>query len=125
MSDAAKRAVAWEGWRWMAGMRTTDGWRLALLQSDGKWLAVNERTSSASARVDVAGALPDLDDAATLGCLLHLVREAWGEPGLAAVVEDRHGLLWEVRWRCDWPDALNVVEHSEAEALVAALEAAP
>jgi len=73
---------------------------------------------------------PDLDDPATLGCLLALVREAWGSPHI--------GLLWfeaddglhvcsVTRERADlWESVRIVAEAStEAAALVAALEAAP
>ena len=71
--------------------------------------------------------LPDLTDPATLGCLLHLVREAWGEPG-AYVHHDRPerrepGRPWEL-WFGDGSNVVGVFP-TEAEALVAALEAAP
>jgi hypothetical protein len=49
--------------------------------------------------------LPDLRDPATLGCVLALVRDVWGRPTLSAVR------------RYFWGE-------TEAEALVAALEAA-
>lgn len=81
---------------------------------------------------------PDLTDHATLGCLLALVREAYGDPSLYVRLSDTtrqsDGVrAWEVlgwldpsrspdgrggSWR-GWGYA------SEAEALVAALEAAP
>lgn len=65
----------------------------------------------------VGRAIPDLTDPATLGCLLALVREAWGAPD--AVVYREEG-WWEWSWyNPDWG------YRSEAEALVAALEAAP
>jgi len=70
--------------------------------------------------------IPDLDDPATLGCLLHLVREAWVQP--TAYVEIREGrsrvcatygteatIALGPRWTIG----------GEAHALVAALEAAP
>lgn len=64
-------------------------------------------------------ALPDLTDPATLGCLLALVREAWGDPA-AHVVPDGD---WHVYG--DMPETEYGIGDSEAEALVAALEAAP
>jgi len=60
-------------------------------------------------------ALPDLTDPATLGCLLALVREAWGDRYLCASLSPRK--LWMVD---GWS-----LHDTEAEALVAALEAAP
>jgi len=67
--------------------------------------------------------VPDLDDPATLGCLLALVREAWGDPSMYA--QDRGPDGWWV-WQSP-ANAGTVARHwpSEAEALIAALEAAP
>ncbi len=84
-----------------------------------------------SARVTVGGlpgdlptmrdgtiALPDLTDPATLGCLLALVREAWGTEYVHARKSERG---WEVcRGSSEWYHG-----ETEAEALVAALEEAP
>jgi hypothetical protein len=63
--------------------------------------------------------LPDVTDAATLGCLLALVREAYGDPWLYARV-DPEKVLWYVVTASGaaW-------SKTEAEALVAALESAP
>jgi hypothetical protein len=79
-----------------------------------------------------ADALPDLTDAATVGCLLALVRAAWG----CAVVtspeydyddeEARQGAN-VIGWRTIETAGWWMVGEgaSEAEALVAALEGAP
>lgn len=66
---------------------------------------------------------PDLSDPATLGCLLHLVREAYGDRSLQANDAGEYDMLhWHVfigpTFACTGHD-------TEAEALVAALEAAP
>jgi hypothetical protein len=63
--------------------------------------------------------VPDLSDPATLGCLLALVREAWGKPDLHTRPE---GSRWRM-WSFEWPSSM--LHPTEAEALVAALEAAP
>jgi hypothetical protein len=67
-----------------------------------------------------AGALPDLTDPATLGCLLALVREAWNDQ--RAYIRASFG--WEhITDYCveKWPPG----GETEAEALVAALKSAP
>ena len=65
------------------------------------------------------GSLPNLSDPATLGCLLYLVREAWGRDTWV-----QH----EDEWTC-FVVLDNQLDHycgtSEAEALVVALLAAP
>jgi hypothetical protein len=82
------------------------------LDDGGRWLIHRPRQD----------AVPDLSDPATLGCLLALVREAWGDPWLCVVGEP------ETSWRLDAVTAAVSDLHSfatEAEALVAALESAP
>lgn len=122
----SRRVVTSPGWRWMPGMKVYEGFRVT--ESYEKFMFAVDR--------------PDLTDAATLGCLLALVRKAWRCP--AAYVRQSttrrvsDGVLaWEV---CDlYLDAeacraLGVPREgsvgswghgSEAEALVAALESAP
>jgi hypothetical protein len=101
MSDLAKRAVACRHWRWMPGMLIDDGTRLSAPLPHRMLAALD--------------ALPDLTDPATLGCLLALVREAWGRPGAVCACIPSDAL-----WRC-----CGEYGATEAEALVAALEAAP
>jgi hypothetical protein len=121
----ARRAVSCKGWRWMPGM--ADLWGGRVREGDG---------------IDRVHALPDLTDPATLGCLLALVREAWRCPTVyvrqSRVRRVSDGVLaWEVKnlWldaeacRCLGIERQGGVQSwghaSEAEALVAALEAAP
>jgi len=69
------------------------------------------------------GWLPDLTDPATLGCLLALVREAWGDQHLHV---GRRIAGWGV-WTSQstpLPECVGKGD-TEAEALVAALDAAP
>jgi hypothetical protein len=98
----ARRAVACRGWRWMPGM--ADCWGGRVREGDG---------------LDRATAFPDLTDPATLGCLLALVREAHGQTTLSPVNGGKR--CW---FLADFGTTALQGE-SEAELLVAALEAAP
>jgi hypothetical protein len=122
MTELARRAVACKGWRWMPGMRLTSGevvtsveygatGQLLGLHLHGRWVAGRK----------ASGYLPDLDDPATVGCLLALVREAWGDPTLHVWYSRQLG-LWIVSVN---GQEIGVQEDTEAEVLVAALEAAP
>lgn len=76
--DLAERAVACKHWRWMPGM--------AVLRCAPGTPAHGHRqprvddecvTYEQALNVHI---MPDLSDPATLGCLLHLVRERWQLP---------------------------------------------
>lgn len=73
---------------------------------------------------EVSTILPDLRDSATLGCLLLLVREAWKSPVAQVSPSLPDGNLWSCYINDEAEDRL-FRERTEAEALVAALEAAP
>ena len=112
----ASRAVACRGWRWMPGMLTTDGFRICRVDADGyKFGYLTEYSYAHTVEGDV---LPDLQDHATLGCVLALVREAHGRRCYTQAV----GGYWAVQ-NDDTEQAWGA-EATEAEALVAALEAA-
>lgn len=117
----SRRAVACPKWRLMPGMLTDEGRRVMQVWPDNlgiKWSHLLDNRV-----VRDADALPDLTDPATLGCLLALVREAWGEP-LLGVAFDFDGGDWLVR---PWNRSLlwQGEGATEAEALVSALERAP
>ena len=97
-----RRAVACKGWRWMPGMLGA-----------GTGLRLDEMTQHWEAEI------PDLSGPATMGCLLELVREAWGDP-LAHVAPVAGG--WRLWLELDLSVFFDGA--TEAEALVAALEAA-
>lgn len=138
----ARRAIACPAWRWMPGMLVMSDPTAVprvigspIWPSDlrarvtsavlGRWFGVGEfcvdhpdaehETMSGD---DLPGTLPDLSDPATLGCVLALVREAWSKPDLHARPE---GSRWRM-WSFEWPSSM--LHPTEAEALVAALEAA-
>jgi hypothetical protein len=124
-TELAKRAVACKHWRWMPGMlikADEEVDRICIAWEDG----MLECRDIEIIGDQIADVLPDLDDPATLGCLLALVREAYGLPIWVRnrfVVMGGHDICW-----CDGPHSTAILINnadSEAEALVAALEAAP
>ena len=127
IEQLARRAVACKRWRWMPGMLTEKGLRVIQRDRDGyvvwyyqdKWYIAEL----------VPGTRPDLTDPATLGCLLGLVREAWGPT--ASVSVNLSG-FWAVGGATVLKGKgkgssinLGIWKNSELEALVAALEVAP
>ncbi|NBW13110.1 MAG: hypothetical protein EBR82_34325, partial [Caulobacteraceae bacterium] len=79
---------------------------------------------------NVPDIFPDLSDPATIGCLLALVREAWPAGEATTNVhanyspERGHYRQWSCYY-CTGGDWRQALADTEAEALVAALEAAP
>ena len=112
----ARRAVACKGFRWLPGMLTDKGLRVVTVNEEHRYLHVHP----GSLLLPTQGyALPDLADAATIGCLLALVREAHGSL-LASMVNERTN-----RWAMFFLGGPVVHGSTEAEALVSALESAP
>jgi hypothetical protein len=126
----SRRAVASGRWQWAPGALDQFGRRVIDVWPDDlgiKWSHLLDNRV-----VRDADALPDLSDAATLGCLLALVREAWGCAVITSPDYDHdedegcqgpNVIGWRavetVRWVSVGAGA------TEAEALVVALEGAP
>lgn len=122
-TEVANRAVACKGWRWMPGMLTVGGARVGHTSGGSGYVHTWEEDPGCVVETSgylTAADLPDLTDAATVGCLLALVREVWGD--------NTHAERWFVGpgWSV-WLEAENNERTgaTEAEALVAALESAP
>jgi hypothetical protein len=71
--------------RWMPGMSYSGGDRVVSVDDDHVlWTQGDEAPQWEPAGADI---IPDFTDPATIGCLLHQAREAWGDPGLTVVGE--------------------------------------
>ena len=122
--ELAERLMSSGRWRWMPGMRTINGRRLAVVFGASRTAAVlcDLRDDANSDTEDLQGELPDLNDPATVGCLLALVREAWGQDDMGA--SRFHG-RWCVEFTPQEGQHYAFYGSSEAEALVYALESVP
>lgn len=117
--ELGKRAVKAKGWRWMSGMLPL------AIDNDGDWTPSERVWRTQGGRLALPpGAIPDLSDPATLGCLLALVREAWDMPRINTFCADGWWSVHSPLLNIGFPirDKKN---NSEAAALVRALERAP
>lgn len=135
----ARRAVACKGWRWMAGMvaihpnvsvsRVLFGkgysfvgaYRRELKTKSPSWWqgwsGQVQHSQYGYAGFEHCTPIPDLEDPATLGCLLALVREALNSPRVHVLYVE--GLY---RWECADNRTVHGVGATEAEALIETME---
>ena len=117
----ARRAVACPHWRWVPGMLLNANERLVGIDPEG---IPYGHSHTAGHRVWLGeGSLPDLTDPATIGCLLALVREAWGPT--FHLIPQGGWLVQGARLPGGGTINLGICATTEAEALVAALEVLP
>lgn len=120
LASLDRRAVACKGWRWLRGMLRHDDYRYI---GSGLWARWSD-TAAVVTALHMFEQYPDLSDPATLGCLLTLVREAWKSPVAQVYPSLPDGHIWTCYINDEADDRL-FRGRTEAEALVAALEAAP
>ena len=113
-----RRAVACRHWRWVPGMLTHDGYRTAW-SDDGMHRSFKLDGSEITGWTEQL--VPDLTDAATLGCLLALVREAWR----STTYVRPNSAGWSVILGSGKGMCKISQEVTEVEALIAALKAWP
>ena len=123
--ELTRRAVACKAWwRWVPGVLTQFG---RIYEHPSGEVVLSGRAWRMGDIPTISDLLPDLTDPATLGCLLALVRKAWGDEGVSATRDAPAAESPTRWWVCLSNDAETVIGHgpTEAHALVAALEAAP
>lgn len=123
--DLGRRAVACAGWRWLEGMRWVGRDALTGEPCEGRIGVTAETVDDLLNPSVVVGVLPDLQDPATKGCVLALVREAVKDPTACCFRWARptpSRLLWEVSSCVGVPCTLYGTGYTEAEALIETLE---
>jgi len=85
--ELAKRLAAAKGLRWRRGMRSTKGQTFIAHADDGDaaWIEVEDDGCD---WLRVAGKVPDLADAATIGCIEEQAREVWDGLGYRVRLEE-------------------------------------
>lgn len=145
LEELGKRVSECDHFRVTPGMLLTDGTEsVRVIYTNEDWFTIvslsRRSVEIVNEAPDCAKMWPDLSDPATLGCLLALVREAWTQDAgvnhwVRYAVPVFDGLeTWRVGCLIDGAKMFALINRAtmklveaptEAEALVAALEAAP
>lgn len=104
--------------RWMPGMRDDDGYRYL---GDGWWSKEADPANQTYHMEVSATDWPDFNDPATLGCLLAQARERLANNRVRVTPNAFN----DTSWFCGAPLGEPFSGATEAEAIIAALEAAP
>ena len=127
IEELGRRAIACPRWRWMPGMLSGRDLRVSRCDDDGYVVGYYENLSYIAECVP--DSLPDLRDPATLGCLLALVREAWGPEATVSVNISGFWAVGGARIQkgksAGHTINLGIWKPTELDALVSALEVAP
>lgn len=127
IEQLARRVIACKRWRWVPGMLSNKDLRVTRCDDDGYVVGYYENMSYIAECVP--GTLPDLTDPATLGCLLALVREAWGPEATVSVNISGFWAVGGARIQkgksAGHTINLGIWKSTELDALVSALEVAP
>jgi hypothetical protein len=139
--NLAERAFACRHWQPMPGMLSIGGYRISSVGENHAIVIGYGDEFASSVELEELLFIPDLSDVATLGCLQHLVREAWGADYVVQFGGWTHVAIYprdraEAAWAegdnvaTEWDSFLGGGLHygtikTEAEALVAALMFAP
>ena len=116
--ELGKRLRTCEHFRFMAGMLTQCGIRIV---EGGEDYIIGHRSGPTSKgggwvdTVDLEGIYPDLSDAATKGCVTHLVREVWPTEKWTLLGTSHREMVKKISW----------LGNGEEEILLSLLEMAP
>ena len=126
-TKVARAFVACGRWVWLPGMRLKEPWIKGWFRlTDGKGRLSVYQFSKRFATYPPRGResiYPDLNDPATLGCIVRRLEDAWGQP--VGIWYPKIGGCCVAVGRLPIGEGYVWIEETEAKALLRALQAAP